>query len=1120
MSGQATTVVQVGHVSGGMHLVSSPGRVGGDYVPRELPPDDPGFIGRAEQLRTLDDMLDHSDRSQAVVITSVSGTAGVGKTALAVHWGHRVAHRFPDGQLYVDLRGYDPDQPMPPAEALSGFLRTFGLSESAIPPTLEQRATRFRTFAANRRMLILLDNAKSAEQVRPLLPGHGGCFVLVTSRDAVPSLAIRHGARRIEIDLLTSAEAVDLLRTQLGPRVDVEVEAAAELIRQCARLPLALRMVSELAIARSGEKLAELTAELGDERQRLDVLDASGDARTALRAVFSWSYRNLPEDTARAFRLVGTHPGSDFDIGAVAALTGCTPAQGRGLVNLLHRARLIDVTSKARLRMHDLLRTYARSLASEMDSKDELTSAGERLFRYYLRGTGTALDLIAPQHGKHRPPWSDPPDIVTPVLAGQHDAISWLTMERDNLFLASGDDGSRVGGAAARHILGLVARHMGDIPQALHQFEYANLDLAAVPPGYRGRIWLDQAESLLAAGLAYEAARRLDDAVSLLDRATDQQDIGEAEVLRAVADLLLGRPISAGRSAVRAQRRFLRIGASTWAAIAGLVRLQANVRRAWAKRAATVSLAQRGLRLATRFAELHFSEESAVSRLLAVRVLLRTGRIADAENQLARTPKPPQFTAADHRMLRWLCEAELAAARGERALAREHVRGGLAEVADFRGRPGGLDPMNGTPHHLLELGWLDLRLMLRDNRSVDEPAEVFAHLERVRSRAHTHQLPIQDPVLADRVKDYRQLSHTLRLAQIGGYVPAKLARQHEALEQELTRWRGQTNLVSRSPAEFAAVAERLGDRALIAFLACRDRGLALVVVDGRAHLIPTGDRALVAETAWQLHADLNALAPDDLPPPVARVVVASAQARAHRLDEELLRPLNRLTGDRELVLIPDDPLFATAWGTLPSLQGRPVAVASSATAWLAADTAKRNQGRVALVRGPGLPPKTSEVNTLRGSYPHASVLEGRDATTASVLEHINGVELAHLACHGSHGVENALFSRLELADGPLFAHDVMQLPDCPTSVVLAANELGMSRARPGNEPLGFAGVLLSAGARTVIAAVTRIGDEATATAMADYHRRLSNGTPASHALAVVTATDPFRRPFVCVGSGR
>jgi Bacterial transcriptional activator domain/NB-ARC domain len=292
-------------------------------VPAQLPAEVLAFTGRQAELAKLDAFLadgTRSGESAAVVIAAVSGTAGVGKTALAVRWAHRVAGRFPDGQLYVNLRGYDADRPVRPRRGAGRIALRARRAGTGHSGDVDGRAARYRTETASRRILVVLDNAGSVEQVRPLLPGSPTCVVVVTSRDSLAGLVAVDGASRIDLDLLPTPDALALLRSLIGHRVDAEPEAAAALAGQCARLPLALRVAAELAVARSGITLASLVGELADRRRRLDRLDPGGDPRAAVQAVFSWSVQHLPPDATRTFGLLGLDPAPEFDGYAAAAL--------------------------------------------------------------------------------------------------------------------------------------------------------------------------------------------------------------------------------------------------------------------------------------------------------------------------------------------------------------------------------------------------------------------------------------------------------------------------------------------------------------------------------------------------------------------------------------------------------------------------------------------------------------------------------------------------------------------------------------------------------------------------------------------------------------------------------
>jgi tetratricopeptide (TPR) repeat protein len=291
-------------------------------------------------------------------------------------------------------------------------------------------------------VLVVLDNAASAEQVRSLLPGCPSCLVVVTSRDSLAGLVARHGARRLDLDILPLADAMGLLRTLIGARVDAEPRAAAALAAQCARLPLALRVAAELAAGTPDSRLDELAGELAGEQRRLDLLDAGGDGRTAVRGVFSWSYRHLPADAARAFRLIGLHPGSDCDAYAVAALTGATATQARDVLAVLARAHLVHPAGAGRYGMHDLLRAYASQLAAAHDGDAAREAALASLYDYYLGAAASAMDALVPAEKHLRPrirPASSPVPLAASLLAASlvaaspGEARAWLDAQRASL---------------------------------------------------------------------------------------------------------------------------------------------------------------------------------------------------------------------------------------------------------------------------------------------------------------------------------------------------------------------------------------------------------------------------------------------------------------------------------------------------------------------------------------------------------------------------------------------------------------------------------------------------------------------------------------------------------------
>ncbi|HWF80987.1 MAG TPA: tetratricopeptide repeat protein [Streptosporangiaceae bacterium] len=406
-------------------------------VPRELPAEVSAFIGRKTELAELDALLPRglwpTAAAGPVVISAVSGTAGVGKTALAIRWARRAQEMFPDGQLYVNLRGYDPGPPVPAAEALAQFLVSLGVLSADIPTEEEQRAARYRSLLADKKMLVVLDNAVSEEQVRPLLPGSPAAMVVVTSRDALPGLVARDGARRLNLDLLPTSEAFALLRALIGDRADADPAATATLAEQCARLPLALRVAAELAVARPGIPLADLSAELANQQSRVDKLDAGGDPRAAVASVFSWSYRHLHDDAARMFRLLGLHVGVDWDRYSAAALADISPARATQLLDVLAQAHLIQPAGAGRYGLHDLLRAYAAGLAADHDHEQVRRAALTRLFDYYLAAAATATNRLDPAKIHHgigtTPTASADPDLGDQAAI----TVAWLDAELSTL---------------------------------------------------------------------------------------------------------------------------------------------------------------------------------------------------------------------------------------------------------------------------------------------------------------------------------------------------------------------------------------------------------------------------------------------------------------------------------------------------------------------------------------------------------------------------------------------------------------------------------------------------------------------------------------------------------------
>lgn len=363
-------------------------------VPAELPHDTPGFAGRTGELDRLHSLLEPArvqGTANTVVISAIGGAAGIGKTALAVHWSHQVRDRFPDGQLYVNLHGFDHDrQPLEPGEALELLLRGLGLTASEIPANHEAQGRVFRTLLADRRMLVLLDNAASAEQVRPLLPSGPTCCVLVTSRNRLGDLVAHDGAHALPLDLLQPDEARALLSRSLGAeRVAADDMAVDELIRLCGGLPLALRVAAARLAGDPALRTADLVAEM-TEGNRLEALEPDGDANSPLRTAFSVSYRVLGPAARRLFRLLGLFPGAEFTAEAAAALLDAALPQARRLIGTLAAAHLIEPVTAGRYRFHDLLREYARERALLEEPEADRGAVLERLLIWYLHAARAA----------------------------------------------------------------------------------------------------------------------------------------------------------------------------------------------------------------------------------------------------------------------------------------------------------------------------------------------------------------------------------------------------------------------------------------------------------------------------------------------------------------------------------------------------------------------------------------------------------------------------------------------------------------------------------------------------------------------------------------------------------
>lgn len=382
--------------------------------PAQLPPAPGRFVGRDAQLSALDAVSEPADR---LSIATVHGPPGVGKTTLALHWAHREIDRFPDGQLFADLRGHSGHQsPASPAEILEDFLISLGLTPADVPSSDEKRAALFRTMTHDRRMLVVLDNAASSDQVRPLLPGAAGSTVLVTSRSMLTGLVVRAGATQLALSPFTADDSLRFLREVVGPRVDDEPAAAQAVLDRCGHLPLAVAVAAE-RIAAHPIRLAELAEDLAEERQRLAALASDEDAD--VRAVFSWSYRALPTPTARMFRALGLHPGKEISVPAAAALAGVQSDDAAHLLRTLATCHLVEEADRDHFWLHDLLRVYASEQARAVDAPGDIEQARVRELSWYL-DTATAA-------GRALEPFRHP--ATDTVVPGYAEAFAWFEQE-------------------------------------------------------------------------------------------------------------------------------------------------------------------------------------------------------------------------------------------------------------------------------------------------------------------------------------------------------------------------------------------------------------------------------------------------------------------------------------------------------------------------------------------------------------------------------------------------------------------------------------------------------------------------------------------------------------------
>lgn len=530
------SVVQGRDIDVHLHAPSPPARP----RPDELLPAPAHFTDREAELGELTRLLDADTPDRAPLLAVLGGTGGVGKTALALHWLHQVHDRFPDGLLYVDLRGFSGTEPVPPGDALGRFLRALGVAPDHVPTELDEQSALFRSLTAGRRIAIMADDAASAAQVRALLPGTGRNLVAVTSRRAISGL-VAEGARFIGLAPLDERAAVQLLGRLIGDdRTGAEPDAARSLAGLCGRLPLALRASGARLVARKRWRLARMVGELSDERRRITAL--SGDEESTVQAVFDLSYAALDTDAALLYRRLGLHPGPRFEVAAAAVLAEFDPGRCETLLEELVDANLVEEVGTDRYGLHDLVRVHARNTVERSDEPAHRHQAVRRVVDWYLN-TAASADLVV-MPGRWR--------LGAQVNAARHapcrfdttaSALSWLEAELPNLLAAqqaAADAGWHDRAwqiCEALWSLFLYRRNYADWI-ASHERGLAS---ATACGDIRAQAWVTDH-----LGLAYLYSRRLDEAEPMftraleLERATDHP-IGTATVTEHLGLIALGR---------------------------------------------------------------------------------------------------------------------------------------------------------------------------------------------------------------------------------------------------------------------------------------------------------------------------------------------------------------------------------------------------------------------------------------------------------------------------------------------------------------------------------------------------------------------------------------------------
>jgi CHAT domain-containing protein/tetratricopeptide (TPR) repeat protein len=681
--------------------------------------------------------------------------------------------------------------------------------------------------------------------------------------------------------------------------------------------------------------------------------------------------------------------------------------------------------------------------------------------------------------------------------------------------------------AVTTHNLGDLELLRGDIPAALRAYSSAEQAYRRLAPGKLATLAIDRARALLGAGLYDEADRELAVAMDQAQRQRLSHDYADACLARAETALIAGQLEAARRWARLARRRFLRRDNARRAELASLLELRAAplLAHSWGGRprpaSAGAELAERAAGIGERLARLGLAEDARVAALVAGRALIAAGQPEAAAARIGVYSRPARLDGLDTRLLWRLAQAELADAEGQPARASRHLVAGMDALRRYRGQLGCLDLQTGASVHGADLAAGGLAAAL----AAGSVPAVFRWSERARGQALllAPVRPPPDAEAAAALEQLRQVQHAARAADLAGRPAAVLRAQATALRRTIRAraWSASGAGSVAQPVRLGQLRAGLGDRAMVIYLRSGAHLFALVVTASRARQVPLGPAARAEHAVLALRADIDAQAGRALPARLAATLGQATRRDAAALADAVLGPLLPLIGDRELVVAPTGLLVTVPWAMLPGRSGQPVTVVPSATVWLAARARIAAHppglpGTALLAAGPGNQRGREETAMIAALRPQAQILTGANATPHAVLAGMDGVSLAHIAAHGDHQPDNPLFSAFELAGGQLMGYDVQQVT-APGTVVLSSCDLGLAEVRPGDETLGMTTALLAAGAGTVVASVTRVGDDDALITMTALHAALARGVPAASALA--GALTGQGTGFVCFGAG-